>query len=105
MNIPAAPGLANQRFTCTLDGVRYRVGLRWNGSIRTWFLDLALADGTSLVKSKGLRCGADVLAQKRHDPRIPPGVLFVVPLQDVRSDPGLDAWGSTHRLVYNPAGT
>lgn len=86
----------------TLDGVRYRLRARWNGSVRGWFLDLRLADGTALVLGKGLRVGADVLASKAYDSRVPPGVLFVLPLQDPRADPGLDAWGSTHVLKYNP---
>jgi hypothetical protein len=103
MIVPVAPGFADQTFSCTLGGVRYRLRMRWNASVRGWFLDLYLADGTALVLGKGARVGADILRTKRYDPRVPQGTLFVVPLQDRRVDPGLDAWGSTHSLQYLPA--
>lgn len=61
----------------TLDDVR--IGLRCHYASFTgrWHLWLVATDGTDIAGPIRLVPGVDLLLQYKHDPRVPPGQLFV----------------------------
>ncbi|RSB84879.1 hypothetical protein EGT47_27690 [Burkholderia cenocepacia] len=63
--VPLSP--QPQRFIVTLSGVDYRMTVQYRGAGGAgWVLDIADADGTSLVNGIPLVTGVDLLGQYKH---------------------------------------
>lgn len=59
--IPTSPN--PQTFSITLNGILYRVTLRWNSIAQLWFIDFADAAGSAILAGVPVVTGADLLAQ------------------------------------------
>lgn len=73
--------------TVPLDGVTYRLRVRWNGRAAAWLLDLLTDDGTPIVHGRRLAVGHDIWQQARYRP-VPPGVLIPYDTERTQRDPG-----------------
>lgn len=100
--IPLRPDRAFQRVFVTLDGERYRFDLDFNSRLSRWVFSLATAGGTSIVRSKGLVLGADLLKRSRHNSRCPQGLLILRDLQDEGEEATIASLGRRHVLYYTP---
>jgi hypothetical protein len=97
--IPASTVESNYVQAVALDGTDYRLTLRWNERSGHWFLTLRAADGTELVTARKLVAAAPVAAYETLG-GVPPGVLWVIDLDDSGVDPGLRDLGARCALVY-----
>jgi len=97
--IPLTPGDPNQRFGITLDDEPYVLRVRWNTRDDAWYLDAWERDGTTRIAVSiklvmGIRLGITY-----NHPLFLAG-LFLVPLTDDGSDPGLADLGRRVLLVH-----
>ena len=61
----------------TLDGLAYRIRLRWNGRAESWYIDFYKQDGTVIVYGKRLAINWEIIG-KLASVDLPPGKLMVV---------------------------
>lgn len=87
-----------------LDGVDYALSFRFNQREWRFYLSIGLPDGTELAKGAALVCNWPLFVNV-VDPRMPPGLLMVVPQGTDSSPPGLGELGQGKRceLVYMDA--
>ena len=102
LQIPLRANIPAQSVSVTLDGRRYRLQLDWIGRIRRWSFSLATESGTSIVRSKGLVLGADLLKRSRHNALCPQGALILTDLQQLEAEATIDSLGVRHVLYYIP---
>ena len=98
--IPVARRAPHQTQTTTLDGRAFVIRLDWNARIQRWFLSIETSGGTSIMRSRAVVLGADLLRQVRHDPAAPQGALMLIDSQGDDVEAGLDTLGARHRLIY-----
>ena len=55
-----------QTLSIALSGVVYQVRVRYSARVDLWVLDIADADGTSMVRDIPMVTGCDLLAQYHH---------------------------------------
>lgn len=101
--ISTSAGVPDQISTQQLDGVAYRVRLRWNHISSTWFLDLSQEDGTPITYGRPLRVGPGLLRQLGYLDEVPPGEIVVIDttLRDLR--PLFDDIGVRSLVLYADA--
>lgn len=81
LSIPLFPDLSDYEQVLSLEGVSYRLRLRWIDRTASWYADLAKEDGTSLVRGCRLSLGYRLFGQTVSRD-MPPGTWIVVPMQD-----------------------
>lgn len=59
--LPTNPNLPSSTIITDLGGVRYAFTLTWHPRLRGWYFDLALEDGTALIKGRRLCPGVGPL--------------------------------------------
>jgi hypothetical protein len=59
------------------DGSRCGVRFRYTSVLDRWYMWLIDLDGSTIAGPKKLVPGRDLLLGDKHDPRVPPGQLFV----------------------------
>lgn len=82
----------------TLEGVRVGLRVRWSAYAEQFALWLHLPDGSRIFGPRMLVPGIDLLDGSKHDPRVPPGQLFVY--SPDRSAPTLDTIDVDAVLFY-----
>lgn len=60
-----------------LDGVRVGLRFRWSALESVWYLWIHDVDGSVISGPRALVPGLDLMLGAKHDPRVPPGQLFV----------------------------
>lgn len=55
-----------QGLRIALSGIVYQIRVRYSARVDLWVLDIADADGTSMVRDIPMVMGSDLLAQYRH---------------------------------------
>ena len=90
-----------------LDGLDYRLRLRWHTREQRWRLDLYDAEEEPLVLGLAIEANRPLLRWYHSDDRVPPGELFAVSTIDDDSPPGLEELGAGKRceLTYYPVET
>ena len=92
----------------SFDGVKYTLHIEWNMRAG-WFLGLSDAEDSTIFQLRKMITESDLLAGYRHDPRTPPGRLYLVDTTGEWREPGYEdlvAGASdndlqgTHALVY-----
>jgi hypothetical protein len=97
--IPLDSDLPFYRFTVTLTGMTYVLHVRWNDRAGRWYFDLADSSDVLLVSSVPLLIGRNLLGRYALE-GLPTGTLMVVDDTGQGTEPGRDAWGVSHSLVY-----
>ena len=88
-------GDPNYTISCNLDGTDYQLTFRYCGRSNTFYLDLALTDGTSLVGGRKVVCFYPIWRIFRYNPQVPPGVLVAVASGPNDSPAGIDSNGNS----------
>jgi hypothetical protein len=73
--LPFTPDYPAQRYTVALDGAQYDLRLVWRARTASWYLDLADASGTWLLRGRRLSSGASPQFGLVNGG--PPGALWV----------------------------
>jgi len=84
---------AAQSFRTVLGGQTVRIRLVWSDALERWTLEVVGILRASTVHS-GLPIFSNVLTSFV-------GEIAAIPLTTPEQEPGRNAWGSTHLLVYN----
>ena len=92
MEIPLT-GDARSEFRIVLGGQSVRITVWWQPSDGHWYFSLAWVDGRPIVSGVRIVRTSNLLIGHVSDFR---GRLHVLG----EGDPGRDAWGRTHRLLY-----
>jgi len=87
-----------QAFTCSLNGVTYRLTVIWRNAAPGWFLDIADDQGDLIVGGIPLVTGADLLAQYEYLGI--GGQLVVASSSDVDAPPTFAGLGTATLLYY-----
>lgn len=82
-----------------LDGVAYELSFRFNQRELAWYLSIALEDGTELARGIKIVVGIDLLRRRKHDLRLPQGLLVAVTNTNDDSPPGLADLGIDRRVT------
>lgn len=95
------PSVPSQVGHKVLDGKRYSVWIRWNGTTEKWYLDLTqIADSTISIKGKALLQGKDLLRPHGYAHIL--GELWVEDTAGTNEDPTYEGMGDRWRLRYYP---
>lgn len=94
--------LPDQIFTVDLDKRVYTFRVRYNFRAAKWTLSISTEAGELLVAGVPL-VSMWPFMKRFKDARLPVGELFVRDLTGGYSEPGEDAWGVTHLLLYKEA--
>jgi hypothetical protein len=95
------PSVPSQTGYKTLDGQRYSVWIRWNGTTEKWYLDLTLvSDSTVSVKGRALLPGKDLLEPYGYGHLL--GELWVEDTAGTTDPPTYAEMGDRWRLRYYP---
>jgi hypothetical protein len=88
-------------FGIALEGVPYVFDFRYNQREDSWYLGVALPDGTELITGVKVVCNRDLL-RRAADVRLPPGRLMALANAEDDDPPGLGELGEDKRvtLVY-----
>lgn len=86
--------------TTKLEGVVYKLHLRWNVRASAWYLDILDNDDNVLAASRKLVCEWPLTVLRDSDPTMPPGVLWCRDTQGQYTDPTLDDLGTRAVLYY-----
>jgi hypothetical protein len=86
-----------------LEGVRVGLHARYSAYDGVWRLWLLATDGTQIAGPISLVPGLDLLLGHKHDPRVPPGQLFVY--SPDRAAPTLDTIDVSAVLYYRRSTT
>jgi hypothetical protein len=84
--------------TVTLDGSDYLFEFRFNQREGRWYFDVALTDGTVLVRGIKVVCNTDLL-KRFGDTRLPPGKLVAFANTSSREAPGQLELGEDKRVT------
>lgn len=87
------------KFTIRLSGITYTFHIRWNERAGRWFFDLATASDLPLVSSVPLLIRKNLIA-RFATAGLPPGYFFVLDETGQNTEPGRNAWGTSHSLYY-----
>ena len=79
---------ASQRFSVSVTGGDIGIGLRWSTLNEQWFLTVNGVINDRCIVSDELLCN------------VAGGALWAMSLHDDPTDPGRNAWGDTHYLVW-----
>ena len=82
----------------TLDGSDFLFEFRYNQREDAWYFDVALTDGTVLVRGVKVICNKPLL-QRFADSRLPKGTLIAWPNTNTRKAPGLLELGEDKRVT------
>lgn len=86
-------------FRMTLDGVRFNLEVAYNTRVDRWFLSIYDATDVPLLMSAPLLINRSLTAQYPTLP-LPQGLMFVTDDTGKGIQPGLSAFLTTHRLMY-----
>jgi len=87
------PDIAASSQEVELDGRVYRLTFRWNGRIKSWFMDIATAQGIPLLQSVRMVLNYPLTFGSDYKSDLPPGDFFALcPTDRARQDPGRDAF-------------
>lgn len=86
-------------FSITLSGVNYAFHMRWNSRAGRWFLDIHSASDVPIISSIPLLIRRNLIGRYAMATK-PPGTLYVNDDTAQESEPGRNAWGTTHTLYY-----
>ena len=78
----------SQRFSVAVPDGSIGIGLRWSPLNERWFITL---DGVTRDR---------VIVSNELLGRVAGGFVMALPLHDTDDDPGINAWGATHYLVW-----
>lgn len=85
-----------------LDGRIYDLQFRWNVRDNHWFLDIG-RDGVFLINGVKLVNSPDLISEFGRIEELPPGLLSVIDLDNVDSDPNSTNFGDRVQLRYTEA--
>ena len=83
----------------TLDGREYAFKFDWNGRSGCWYVDVSDQDDVAIASGIKVVQGTELL-EGVVDDRLWPGKLFLVNLNGLSTDPGLDDFGDSFVLIY-----
>lgn len=89
--------------TLTLDGVPFRLRLRWNARAQAWFLDLSTPERVAIVSGVRIVTGIPLLARYGQRADLPAGHLVAADTSGAGEDPTYDDFGTRVRLFYAAA--
>lgn len=84
--------------TVALDGSDFFFDFRYNQREDRWYFDIALTDGTMLVRGVKVVCGIPLL-RKFADTRLPLGSIVALPNTPDNTAPGLLELGDGKRVT------
>lgn len=85
--IPTFPDEANYSIQVNLDGIQYLLTFRYSEREKSYFVDLALNDGTLLVAGKRVVCKISLFHRQRYNPLVPPGHVIAQPVTNGSDEP------------------
>ena len=95
------PNLPSQRGHRVLDGNKYGVWIRWNGTTQKWYLDLtSMSDESVSMKGIALLQGRNLFAPHGFSHVL--GELWVEDTAGTTDDSTYDGMGDRWRLRYYP---
>jgi hypothetical protein len=95
------PGVPSQLGYKVLDGLQYRVWIRWNGTTEKWYIDLTqISDATISICGRALLPGKDLLAPNGYAHLL--GELWVEDTAGTTDNPTYEGMGDRWRLRYYP---
>ena len=100
--LPTVTDSPHYTFSIDLDAKTYVFNFRWNDRDAAWFFDVELLDGSRLATARKIVLNVPLLAAL-GDPRLPPGALIALDLNDaggVATPPNIDELGARVRLYY-----
>jgi hypothetical protein len=84
-----------------LEGAVYTLTIRWNSRMACWLLDVAAADGTTIISGLAIREGWPVTAPYvGRYAGLPPGILQALDPTGAHQEPTFDTLGDTVPLYY-----
>lgn len=88
--------------TVQLEGEVYTLSADYNGRLDSWTMDIATADGNTIVQGLRLVLNWPLLRTVEYDDRLPPGQFAVLdPTGRATADPGRFAFrGGGYVLTY-----
>lgn len=81
-----------------LDGRDWTLVFKWNNRANAWYLRIENDRGRVVAQGIRLVVGVDLLRLFPGD--LPPGLLAVISLRPVQTDPVFESFSRSHRLVY-----
>lgn len=87
----------------SLDGREYELRIDYVGRLDRFTLDISTGEGDELAKGIRLISNWPLLRRRQHEPRLPPGELFIVDGSGIGDPAGLDQLGDPFQLIYYTA--
>ncbi len=100
IQIPTNFGLPVFRAVYELDGTAYGFTFRINRRDLAWRATVDI-DGVEILHNVKIVQVADLLLPHKHDEQLPQGVLRVVDLDDLKTEPNEENFGDRVILVYD----
>ena len=97
--LPMIPGDGSYEFSTQLNGVSYRIGVRWNARDSAWYLDFYDAQGAPIVNGLKVVLGTHIGRRVAH-PLFRDGVLVARDLSGQGKPPGFYDLGARVALLY-----
>lgn len=97
ITVRLAPTQRNTLQYVDLDEVRIGLRARYSALADRWFLWLVAVDGSIIAGPMRMVPGLDLLLSHKHDPRVPPGQLFID-----GDPPTAETMDKESQLLYRP---
>ncbi len=107
LTIPTTPGVPFYTQKTRLDGVDYILGFRYSQREDRWYLNISDSEEIPILTGLKLVANWPLLQAYHYDPRVPPGEIMAISLENDDTPPGLNELGEKLRvqLTYFEAGT
>ena len=104
IELPVRSDIPAYDFQAELEGTLFGFNLQWNERGQFWSLDLADANGVTLLNGLKLVTGYPLLIQYRNR-NLPRGEILCVDTSGENKSPGIDDFGTRILMVYRESTT